>query len=76
MRSNQHQRHQSFLLRLWRTSSVHSSEWCMSLEDAQTHERHGFGQLEELAAFLEATIERSRPPIQTYSLAAIEERST
>jgi hypothetical protein len=42
----------SFLLRLWRESEY--GAWRASLESVTTGERHGFGSLASLIAFLEA----------------------
>jgi hypothetical protein len=47
------QEYQSYLLRLWRTSSYGNAVWRASLESAQTGERRGFADLESLFAFLE-----------------------
>jgi hypothetical protein len=44
--------YQSYLLRLWRTSSHGGSVWRASLESAQTGERRGFADLESFFAFL------------------------
>jgi hypothetical protein len=44
---------QSYLLRLWRTSSRGKPAWRASLESAQTGERRGFADLASLFAFLE-----------------------
>jgi hypothetical protein len=61
------QEYQSYLLRLWRTSSRGKLAWRASLESAQTGERRGFADLASLFAFLEqqtgSNSERgSRPP--------------
>jgi hypothetical protein len=47
------QEYQSYLLRLWRTSSHAKPAWRASLESAQTGERRGFADLASLVAFLE-----------------------
>ena len=47
------QEYQSYLLRLWRTSSQGKLAWRASLESAQTGERRGFADLASLFAFLE-----------------------
>jgi hypothetical protein len=47
------QEYQSYLLRLWRTSSHGNAVWRASLESAQTGERRGFADLASLLAFLE-----------------------
>ena len=44
----------SYLLRLWRTSSLSNAVWRASLESAQSGERRAFADLESLFAFLEA----------------------
>jgi len=46
------QEYQSYLLRLWRTSSRVKPTWRASLESAQTGERRGFADLESLIVFL------------------------
>ena len=46
------QEYQSYLLRLWRTSSRGKPTWRASLESAQTGERRGFADLESLFVFL------------------------
>jgi len=62
------QEYQSYLLRLWRTSSHGKPTWRASLESAQTGERRGFADLASLFAFLEeqtrSNSERgARPPV-------------
>ena len=47
------QEYQSYLLRLWRTSSHGKPTWRASLESAQTGELRGFADLASLFAFLE-----------------------
>jgi hypothetical protein len=47
------QEYQSYLLRLWRTSSHGKPTWRASLESAQTGERRSFAELASLFAFLE-----------------------
>ncbi|CAN5874699.1 hypothetical protein BH10CHL1_BH10CHL1_22280 [soil metagenome] len=42
--------HQSYLLRLWRSSG--DGGWRASLQSVQTNERHMFADLESLLAFL------------------------
>jgi hypothetical protein len=61
------QEYQSYLLRLWRTSSRGKPVWRASLESAQTGERRGFADLASLFAFLEQQTRNngehgSRPP--------------
>jgi hypothetical protein len=61
------QEYQSYLLRLWRTSSRGKPTWRASLESAQTGECRGFADLARLFAFLEeqtkSNSERgARPP--------------
>jgi len=61
------QEYQSYLLRLWRTSSRGKPTWRASLESAQSCERRGFADLASLFAFLEeqtrSNSERgARPP--------------
>lgn len=50
------QQHQSYLLRLWRAGNGNAPQWRMSLEDARTHQRHGFNDLASMVAFLEEQI--------------------
>lgn len=49
-------RRHSFILSLWPQADASPDQpaWRISLEDAQTAQRRGFGNLAELAAFLEA----------------------
>lgn len=47
----------AYLLRLWRDSE--QSPWRASLEDAQSGERHGFADLEQLFSFLRRQAERA-----------------
>ena len=47
------QEYQSYLLRLWRTSSRGKPTWRASLESAQTGEQRGFADLGSRFAFLE-----------------------
>jgi hypothetical protein len=47
------QEYQSYLLRLWRSSSRGKPTWRASLESAQSGERRGFADLASLFAFLE-----------------------
>ena len=44
--------YQSYLLRLWWTSSHGNAGWRASLESAQTGKRRGFADLASLFAFL------------------------
>lgn len=46
----------AYLLRLWRAREVRDT-WRISLEEAQTHELHGFANLEEVFAFLQQAVE-------------------
>ena len=55
---SKHTQRRSYLLRLWRANRSDSSNWHASLEDTRTNERVGFGNLEQLFAFLMALIER------------------
>jgi hypothetical protein len=59
--------YQSYLLRLWRTSSRGKPTWRASLDSAQTGERRGFADLTSLLVFLEQQTginseHGSRPP--------------
>lgn len=47
-------KYHSFMLRLWRGLTAGDAKWRASLEDPETGERHGFGDLQELFGFLEA----------------------
>ncbi len=47
----------SYLLRLWQTSSDGKWMWRSSLEDPLTGKQHGFGDVEELFAFIRHQIE-------------------
>jgi hypothetical protein len=42
--------YQSYLMRLWRTDKERT--WRVMLECVDTHERHGFADIESLYAFL------------------------
>ncbi len=42
----------SFILRLWREDPPEGTDWRVSLEDAHTGERFGFGSVEQLHKFL------------------------
>jgi len=51
--------YQVYLLRLWRerpASPERPAVWRFSLEDTRTRQRHGFGDLEALVAFLRAEL--------------------
>ncbi len=51
--------YQAYLLRCWQERSGLPGSapiWRFSLEDTQTGERHGFGSLKALTAYLEATL--------------------
>jgi hypothetical protein len=50
----------AYLLRLWHTRP--DGRWRASLEDAQTGERIGFGSLDEVYAYLVATVEQTSNP--------------
>ena len=46
-------RYRAYLLRVWQVlGDDEVPAWRASLEDVQTGERHGFGSLEQLLAFL------------------------
>ena len=50
-------RYQSYLLRCWEVRSQQPDQpatWRYSLQDPQTEQKHGFADLEELVAFLQA----------------------
>ena len=42
--------YRSYLLRLWRADTENA--WRMMLECVDTHERHGFSDIQDLCAFL------------------------
>lgn len=44
--------YRAYLLRLWREEKNGAETWRASLENAQTSERHNFGSLDELFAFV------------------------
>jgi hypothetical protein len=46
-------RYLAYMLRLWQARDKDKMLWRASLEDARTGERHGFGSLEMLFAFLQ-----------------------
>ena len=50
--SVERRRNVSYLLRLWQIESSGRLVWRMSVEDAQSGERQGFTNLDELLAFL------------------------
>lgn len=52
MRSEQ-QHYLAYMLRLWQINNGGEPVWRISLESPHTGERHGFGSLELLFAFLE-----------------------
>lgn len=54
----------SYLLRIWRSGAGAAARWHASLEDTRTGERHGFADLADAVAFLEARycLEQPRPP--------------
>ena len=54
--------YRSYLLRLWQAGNGNAPQWRMSLEDAHTHERHGFNDLSSLVVFLEQQIRGSAQP--------------
>ena len=52
-------RYQSYLLRCWEVRSRQPNQpatWRFSLQDPQTEQKHGFADLEELVAFLQAEL--------------------
>ncbi len=53
-----------FLLRLWKERIAGVESLRASLEDAQTHERRRFGDLENLFAFLRKQADRTEIPSQ------------
>ncbi len=54
--------YRSYLLRLWCTEQAAPGWWRASVEDPHTGERIGFGNLEELFAFLMEQVEPNREP--------------
>ncbi len=46
------QRYISYLLRLWRVAGRAGPEWRASLQSVEGNETHGFGNLQELFAYL------------------------
>jgi len=49
--------YQSYLLRIWRTGSYGERTWRCMLEDPHTGQRHGFGDMDALRAFLRRQID-------------------
>lgn len=47
-------RYLSYLVRIWQRQSPEHGEWLASAESVSTHERHSFGDLPSLYAFLDA----------------------
>lgn len=43
----------AYLLRLWRDRGLRRNRWRASLENAETHDVRGFGNLEAVMAYLE-----------------------
>jgi hypothetical protein len=50
-------RYLAYLLRLWQIQRNDEMVWIASLEDAHTHERHSFIELEPLITFLRQQIQ-------------------
>ena len=46
----------AYLLRIWKVTSAGQASWRASLEDAETGERVGFGDLDALFAYLNKRI--------------------
>ncbi len=61
MPTDQHN-YRSFLLRLWKVKNAGLESVRASVEDAQTHERHRFGDLETLFAFLREQADMTEIP--------------
>jgi hypothetical protein len=64
MMADTEHRYKAFLVRLWQERSGGEWVWRASLEDAHSHVRKGFADLERLSAYLrelteEGTIEES-----------------
>jgi|RhiMetdeSRZDD1v2_1073273.scaffolds.fasta_scaffold533859_4 hypothetical protein len=59
----------SYLVRLWATGAGHQQVWRASLEDAQSGERRGFANLEQLFVFLMEQTEQSGDPPDAQSTA-------
>lgn len=47
----------AYLVRLWSVQSGNAQIWRISLEDAQTGQRHGFNSLDDLLAYLWQVVE-------------------
>lgn len=56
--------YRAYLLRVWQVMSGEQLVWRASLEDPRTGERHGFGSLEQLVAFLAGQAGGSEPEEQ------------
>ncbi len=63
MPTDQH-KYRAFLLRLWKVRITGLESVRASLEDAQTHERRRFGDLENLFAFLREQADRTEIPAE------------
>jgi len=44
--------YQSYLLHLWRSPDEETGDWCAVLEQADTRQKVGFANLDDLVAFL------------------------
>jgi hypothetical protein len=53
--------YRAYMLRIWRERGLWRSRWRASLEDARTHEVHGFRNLEALVVFLREVIGEGTP---------------
>ncbi len=68
-------RHQSYVLRCWEMRSQYSDRpatWRFSLEDARTREKRAFSNVEALAAFLQAELEKQEGEREIGSISEIE----
>ena len=58
---NEPDAYQSYVLRLWRVPYKGKWQWRASIESPHTGERHAFGSLEQLFAYLSDKCDRQVP---------------
>ena len=54
----------AYLLRLWRDRGLRRDKWRASLEDAETHDVRGFGDLEAVVAYLKEVMAQAEIEVQ------------
>ncbi len=52
----------SYLLRMWQVSTDGEHAWRIQLENVQTGDKHGFGSLDELLAYLSQLMSQDDNP--------------